>query len=70
MRGELQLTDAIQKLIDWDLSVYALKLDENYVRLDIGNPQAHWEALQLSYNRSISKQTRFLQKGCSLRLVG
>jgi UTP--glucose-1-phosphate uridylyltransferase len=55
--GELQLTDAIQKLIDWDLGVYALKLDEDHVRLDIGNPQTYWEALQLSYNRSVSKQT-------------
>jgi UTP--glucose-1-phosphate uridylyltransferase len=51
MNGEVQLTDAIQKLIDWGLSVYAVKLDKNYARLDIGSPKAYWEALELSYSR-------------------
>jgi UTP--glucose-1-phosphate uridylyltransferase len=49
--GEIQLTDAIQKLIDWGLSVYAVKLDKNYVHLDIGSPERYWEALELSYQR-------------------
>ena len=47
--GEIQLTDAIQKLIDWGLSVYAVKLDKNYAHLDIGSPERYWEALELSY---------------------
>lgn len=46
---EVQLTDAIQKLIDWDMKVYAVKLSNDYVRLDIGTPETYWEALFLSY---------------------
>jgi UTP--glucose-1-phosphate uridylyltransferase len=49
--GEIQLTDAIQKLIDWGLSVYAVKLDKSYAHLDIGSPGRYWQALELSYNR-------------------
>jgi UTP--glucose-1-phosphate uridylyltransferase len=47
--GEIQLTDAIQKLIDWGLKVYAVKLDKNYAHLDIGSPERYWKALELSY---------------------
>lgn len=48
--GEIQLTDAIQKLVDWGLKVYAVKLKPNEQRLDIGTPQTCWESLMLSYN--------------------
>lgn len=48
--GEIQLTDAIQKLIDWGLKVHAVKLDNNYAHLDIGSPDRYWQALNLSYN--------------------
>jgi len=51
--GEVQLTDAIQKLIDWGLNVYAVKLDKSYSHLDIGSPKRYWEALELSYKRSL-----------------
>ncbi len=37
--GEVELTDAIQKLIEWGLSVYAIKLDKSYTHLDIGSPE-------------------------------
>jgi UTP--glucose-1-phosphate uridylyltransferase len=47
--GEIQLTDAIQKLVDWGLNVYAVKLDKNYAHLDIGSPERYWGALELSY---------------------
>jgi UTP--glucose-1-phosphate uridylyltransferase len=47
--GEIQLTDAIQKLVDWGLNVYAVKLDRNYAHLDIGSPERYWDALALSY---------------------
>lgn len=47
---EIQLTDAIQKLIDWGLKVCAIKLDSNDIRLDIGTTETYWEALRLSYN--------------------
>jgi UTP--glucose-1-phosphate uridylyltransferase len=48
---EIQLTDAIQKLVDWGLGVYAVKLDKGYAHLDIGSPERYWEALELSYQR-------------------
>jgi len=47
--GEIQLTDAIQKLVEWGLKVYAVKLDKSYSHLDIGSPERYWEALKLSY---------------------
>jgi UTP--glucose-1-phosphate uridylyltransferase len=46
---EIQLTDAIQKLIEWSLNVYAVKLSKDQIRLDIGSPETYWEALSLSY---------------------
>lgn len=55
--GEIQLTDAIQKLFDWGLSVYAVKLDKNYAHLDVGSPERGWEALDLSYRRFCRRQT-------------
>ena len=55
--GEIQLTDAIQKLIDWGLNVYAVKLDDNYAHLDIGSPERYWDALSLSYQRFCRRPT-------------
>ena len=55
--GEIQLTDAIQKLIDWGLNVYAVKLDDNYAHLDIGSPERYWDALSLSYQRFCGRPT-------------
>jgi len=53
--GEIQLTDAIQKLVDWGLNVYAVKLNKDQIRLDIGSPETYWEALSLSYQHSCRK---------------
>jgi len=47
--GEQQLTDGIQRLIEWRLKVIAVKLEPEEIRLDIGNPESCWEALSLSY---------------------
>jgi len=47
--GELQLTDAIQRLIDWGLNVYGVAMKPSEVRLDIGTPETYWEALEASY---------------------
>ncbi|MEM5854127.1 MAG: UTP--glucose-1-phosphate uridylyltransferase [Candidatus Aenigmatarchaeota archaeon] len=47
--GEIQLTDAIQKLVDWGLKVHAIELKPNDVRLDIGTVETYWQALELSY---------------------
>lgn len=47
--GEVQLTDGIQKLIDWGFNVVAVKLAAEDIRLDIGSPKTCWDALRLSY---------------------
>jgi UTP--glucose-1-phosphate uridylyltransferase len=49
--GEIQLTDAIQKLVDWGLKVYAVKLDDGHAHLDIGSPERYWQALELSHQQ-------------------
>ena len=56
--GEIQLTDAIQKLVDWGLKVYAVKLDKSYRHLDIGSPERYWEALELSYQQFCKRPTQ------------
>jgi dTDP-glucose pyrophosphorylase len=43
--GEIQLTDAIQRLIKHDYNVYAVKLNKKEIRLDIGTPQTYWDAI-------------------------
>jgi len=47
--GELQLTDGIQRLIDWNLRVYAVKLPPDGTMLDIGNPDNCFETFNISY---------------------
>lgn len=47
--NEIQLTDAIQKLIDEGRGVYAIKLGRDDIRLDIGMIETYWTALELSY---------------------
>jgi UTP--glucose-1-phosphate uridylyltransferase len=47
--GEIQLTDGIQKLIDWGYNVYGVKLGSSYRHIDIGSPERYWEALELSH---------------------
>lgn len=49
-KGEKELTDAIQLLIDWGLNVYAEELRSDDVRLDIGTPETYKLALDKSYN--------------------
>jgi len=53
--NEVQLTDGIQKLIDWGLKVYAIKLGPNDIRLDIGAIETYWYALRLSYQHAQGK---------------
>jgi len=59
--GEIQLTDAIQKLVDWGSRVYAVKLDKSYSHLDIGSPERYWEALELSY-KQFGKRSKSLDR--------
>lgn len=46
--GELQLTDAIQKLITAGKQVIGVRLRSNELRLDLGSPEKMVEALRLS----------------------
>jgi UTP--glucose-1-phosphate uridylyltransferase len=56
--GEIQLTDAIQKIIDKGLKVQAIKLKDDEIRLDVGTPETYWEAIAISHTRS-QKQIRY-----------
>ncbi len=50
--GEFQLTDGIQKLLDWGLKVHAVKLREDELRLDIGSPETYWESISKSFKQT------------------
>jgi len=52
-RGEVQLTDAVQGLIDRGHGVRAIKLRDDEIRLDIGTPETYLEALELSHRYAI-----------------
>ena len=52
--GELQLTDAIQNLIETGSVVKGIKLRKEDIRLDIGTPETYWQALSLSYKHATS----------------
>jgi len=52
--GEIQLTDGIQRLIDWRRKVLAVMLDDAD-RLDIGTPQTYWQAISYSYRLSVER---------------
>jgi UTP--glucose-1-phosphate uridylyltransferase len=43
--NEIQLTDAIQQLMNEKCDVYAVELNQNEKRIDIGTPESYWAAL-------------------------
>jgi UTP--glucose-1-phosphate uridylyltransferase len=47
--GELQLTDAIQSLIDNGRRVQALRMGAKDYVLDVGTPETYWEALEFTH---------------------
>lgn len=49
--GEIQLTDAIQKLINEGKKVVAIKISNNNI-LDVGTPESYKDAIDLSYRFS------------------
>ncbi|HXZ89957.1 MAG TPA: sugar phosphate nucleotidyltransferase [Candidatus Dormibacteraeota bacterium] len=53
--GEIQLTDAIQKLIERGLKVLAVKLTADEIRLDIGTPETYWDALNQTYSHAVTR---------------
>lgn len=55
--GEIQLTDAIQGLLDSGRKVQAISLSPDDLRLDIGTPETYWEALELSYHSATSAKS-------------
>lgn len=44
--GEIQLADALKKLIEWNCKVYGLKLDPEERRIDIGTAELYMEMLK------------------------
>jgi UTP-glucose-1-phosphate uridylyltransferase len=42
--GEFQLTDGIQKMVDWKLNVYTTKVESSEIWLDIGSRDLYWQA--------------------------
>jgi UTP--glucose-1-phosphate uridylyltransferase len=48
--NEIQLTNAIQQLIDEKRDVYAVALNSNEKRIDIGTPESYWAALNEAMN--------------------
>ena len=54
--GEIQLTDGISKLLEKGGRVMAVELPSDSPRLDIGSPEALWEAVEISY-KVASRQT-------------
>jgi len=61
--GEIQLTDAIHKLIETGHEVRAIKLREEDMRLDIGTPENYWHAVSLSYRRASAKNSHHIECG-------
>jgi len=53
-KGELQVTDAIQRMISEGKRVLATKLLEGEVRLDVGDAESYWDALSASYRMAKS----------------
>jgi len=48
--GEIELTDAIQYLIDWGYTVYALEVNKCEKLVDIGRPEEYIRSIQLLSN--------------------
>lgn len=47
--NEIQLTDAIQKLVETGKNIYAIRVDDEKF-LDVGVPDSYWKALQDSHD--------------------
>jgi len=55
INGEIQLTDAIQNLIDRGLKVNATTLRPGEFWLDVGTPETYWNALEISHSNLTKK---------------
>ncbi len=61
--GELQLTDAIEKLVLADKPVIGVKLRSDELRLDLGSPETIIEALKLSLMHADAQGNERLETG-------
>lgn len=55
--NEIQLTDAIQKMVGMGKEVIAYELPKDSTRIDIGTPKNYWDAQRLAYS-SLANETR------------
>jgi UTP--glucose-1-phosphate uridylyltransferase len=62
MDRELQLTDAIQKLISSGRRVQALELNADDIRLDVGTPETYWQALQATYRHASLRERGYSRR--------
>jgi len=58
--GEIQLTDAIGRLIIDGGRVFAVKLLPDEKRIDISTPDSYWNALRVTYEYTLSRSRRTL----------
>jgi UTP--glucose-1-phosphate uridylyltransferase len=58
--GEIQLTDAIQTIIESGKKVIAWRLYDESLRFDIGDPEGYWEALRLSHQYALTRTAKTL----------
>jgi len=56
--GELQLTDAIQRLVTTGKRVVGVRLRSDEIRLDLGSPETMIEALRLSLENLGGREKR------------
>ena len=68
-RNEVQLTNAIQRLIERGRPVYAVKLNPDEERVDIGSPLSYFNALNhlFKLNHKQGNSTNFFRKIKELR---
>lgn len=57
-RGQIELSDAIQRLIENGHKVFALRLTKNEKRIDIGNILSYWNALETTRKFSLGSLTK------------
>jgi dTDP-glucose pyrophosphorylase len=56
--GEIELTDAIQRLVDEGGGVYGVELSSDETRIDVGTPESYWAALEATRGKLVSRMMR------------
>ncbi|WP_415280938.1 UTP--glucose-1-phosphate uridylyltransferase [Candidatus Nitrososphaera sp. FF02] len=55
--NEIQLTDGIKKMLEWNEKVVAFKLSSRDLWIDVGTPETYWEAQSSTYSMFKSLQS-------------